>query len=137
MMALAALLLGTSCSNDELNEPTKGQPTVATFSVQLPTGISVRKVAANGPRKVFADGTQATKLKYLVYETGTKTPIIKDSTTMSGNAATVTLQLTTGNKYDIVFWAANSKAPYTLADDGSVSVSYEGIKANDESLDAF
>ena len=137
MMALSALLLGTSCSNDELNEPTKGQPTTATFSVQLPTGINARKVAANGLRKVYADGTKATKLKYMVYEKGnTTTPIIKDSTTIN-ISATVPLQLTTGKEYKIVFWAANSSAPYTLSDNGSVTVNYKGMKANDESLDAF
>ena len=137
MMALSALLLGTSCSNDELNEPTNGQPTTATFSVQLPTSIGSRKVAANGPRKVFADGTKATKLKYMVYEDGnTTTPIIKDSTAIN-ITATVPLQLTTGKEYKIVFWAANASAPYTLSDNGSVKVNYEGMKANDESLDAF
>ena len=47
------------------------------------------------------------------------------------------LQLTTGKEYKIVFWAANANAPYTLDDNGVVTVDYTNIKANDESLDAF
>ncbi len=138
MMAIAALLLGTSCSNDELNEPSAGQPTTATFSVQLPAGISASKVAANGAKKAYADGKTATKLTYMVYDAAatTVTPIIKGTTSIN-LTATVQLQLTTGREYNIVFWAADANAPYTLSDNGTVSVDYSKVKANDESLDAF
>ena len=136
MMAMAAMLLGTSCSNDELSEPTNGQPMTANFSVQLPTGISARKVA-NGAKKAFADGKTATKLKYMVFD--------KDGNLIEGLGgekdinltANVQMQLTTGKEYKIVFWAANANAPYTLDDNGVVTVDYTNIKANDESLDAF
>ena len=136
MMALAAMLLGTSCSNDELSEPANGQPMTANFSVELPTGISARK-AANGAKKVFADGKTATKLKYMVFD--------KDGNRIEGLGgekdinltANVQMQLTTGKEYKIVFWAANANAPYTLDDNGVVTVDYTSIKANDESLDAF
>ena len=136
MMAMTAMLLGTSCSNDELSEPTNGQPMTANFSVQLPTGISARKVA-NGAKKAFADGKTATKLKYMVFD--------KDGNLIEGLGgekdinltANVQMQLTTGKEYKIVFWAANANAPYTLDDNGVVTVDYTNIKANDESLDAF
>lgn len=49
----------------------------------------------------------------------------------------VQLSLITGKKYKIVFWAANAAAPYTIDETGKVTVNYEGMKTNDESLDAF
>ena len=36
-----------------------------------------------------------------------------------------------------MFWAANASAPYTIDETGKVTVNYEGMKTNDESLDAF
>ncbi len=136
MMALAALLLGTSCSNDELSEPTNGQPMTANFSVQLPTGISARKVA-NGAKKAFADGKTATKLKYMVFDNDNKLIEGLGGEKDINLTANVQMQLTTGKTYKIVFWAANADAPYTLDDNGVVTVDYTNIKANDESLDAF
>ena len=136
MMALAAMLLGTSCSNDELNEPANGQPMTANFSVELPTGISARKVA-NGAKKAFADGKTATKLKYMVFDNEGKLIEGLGGEKDINLTATVQLQLTTGKEYKIVFWAANANAPYTLDDNGVVTVDYSNIKANDESLDAF
>ena len=136
MMALAAMLLGTSCSNDELNEPANGQPMTANFSVELPTGISARKVA-NGAKKAFADGKTATKLKYMVFDNEGKLIEGLGGEKDINLTATVQMQLTTGKEYKIVFWAANANAPYTLDDNGVVTVDYTKIKANDESLDAF
>ncbi len=136
MMALAAMLLGTSCSNDELNEPVNGQPMTANFSVELPTGISARKVA-NGAKKAFADGKTATKLKYMVFDNEGKLIEGLGGEKDINLTATVQMQLTTGKEYKIVFWAANANAPYTLDDNGVVTVDYSKIKANDESLDAF
>ena len=136
MMALAAMLLGTSCSNDELNEPANGQPMTANFSVELPTGISARKVA-NGAKKAFADGKTATKLKYMVFDNEGKLIEGLGGEKDINLTATVQMQLTTGKEYKIVFWAANANAPYTLDDNGVVTVDYSKIKANDESLDAF
>ncbi len=145
MLALAAMLLTvSSCQKDGVDEPEKGKVTTVQLAVELPDGINARAPKANGPKRVYADGTTATKLQYAVYEKGSATPLaIIDGNKNLGEKAinlktTVQLQLVTGKTYDIVFWAAANDAPYTFDQNTqSVTVNYDGMKANDESLDAF
>ncbi len=145
MLALAAMLLTvSSCQKDGVDEPEKGKVTTVQLAVELPDGINARAPKANGPKRVYADGTTATKLQYAVYEKGSATPLaIIDGNKDLGEKAinlktTVQLQLVTGKTYDIVFWAAANDAPYTFDQNTqSVTVNYDGMKANDESLDAF
>ncbi len=145
MLALAAMLLTvSSCQKDGVDEPEKGKVTTVQLAVELPDGINARAPKANGPKRVYADGTTATKLQYAVYEKGSATPLaIIDGNKDLGEKAinlktTVQLQLVTGKTYDIVFWAAANGAPYTFdKNTQSVTVNYDGMKANDESLDAF
>ncbi len=145
MLALAAMLLTvSSCQKDGVDEPEKGKVTTVQLAVELPDGINARAPKANGPKRVYADGTTATKLQYAVYEKGSATPLaIIDGDKDLGEKAinlktTVQLQLVTGKTYDIVFWAAANDAPYTFDQNTqSVTVNYDGMKANDESLDAF
>lgn len=136
MFAVVAMLLTTSCSNDETNELISGEPVTTSFKVQLPNTIGTR--SQSGAKKAFADGLTATKLKYMVFdENGARVTAIPTGEKAISLTTDVQLTLITGKKYKIVFWAANANAPYTLDETGKVTVNYEGMKANDESLDAF
>lgn len=136
MFAVAAMLLTTSCSNDETNELISGEPVTTSFKVQLPNSIGTRP--NKGAKKAFADGKTATVLKYMVFdENGVRVTAIPTGEKKINLTTDVQLTLITGKKYKIVFWAANANAPYTLDETGKVTVNYQGMKANDESLDAF
>lgn len=136
LFAVAAMLLTTSCSNDEFNELVSGEPVTTSFKVQLPNTIGSR--SQSGAKKAFADGKTATKLKYMVFdENGVRVTAIPTGEKAINLTTDVQLTLITGKKYKIVFWAANANAPYTLDETGKVTVNYEGMKANNESLDAF
>ena len=136
MFAVAAMLLTTSCSNDETNELISGEPVTTSFKVQLPNTIGSR--SQSGAKKAFADGKTATVLKYMVFdENGARVTAIPTGEKAISLTTDVQLTLITGKKYKIVFWAANANAPYTLDETGKVTVNYEGMKANNESLDAF
>ena len=136
LFAVAAMLLTTSCSNDEFNELVSGEPVTTSFKVQLPNTIGSR--SQSGAKKAFADGKTATVLKYMVFdENGVRVTAIPTGEKNINLTTDVQLTLITGKKYKIVFWAANANAPYTLDETGKVTVNYQGMKANDESLDAF
>ena len=136
MFAVAAMLLTTSCSNDETNELISGEPVTTSFKVQLPNSIGTRP--NKGAKKAFADGKTATVLKYMVFdENNNRIATIPTGEQQINLSTDVQLSLITGKKYKIVFWAANAEAPYTIDETGKVTVNYEGMKTNDESLDAF
>ena len=134
MFAVAAMLLTTSCSNDETNELISGEPVTTSFKVQLPNSIGTRP--NKGAKKAFADGMTATVLKYMVFDENNNL-VIPAAEKAINRSTDVQLTLITGKKYKIVFWAANAEAPYTIDETGKVTVNYEGMKTNDESLDAF
>ena len=136
MFAVVAMLLTTSCSNDETNELISGEPVTTSFKVQLPNSIGTRP--NKGAKKAFADGKTATVLKYMVFdENNNRIATIPTGEKAINLSTDVQLSLITGKKYKIVFWAANAEAPYTIDETGKVTVNYEGMKTNDESLDAF
>lgn len=136
MFAVAAMLLTTSCSNDETNELISGEPVTTSFKVQLPNSIGTRP--NKGAKKAFADGMTATVLKYMVFdENNNRVTTIPTGEKTINLSTDVQLSLITGKKYKIVFWAANAAAPYTIDETGKVKVNYKGMKTNDESLDAF
>lgn len=134
MFAVVAMLLTTSCSNDETNELISGEPVTTSFKVQLPNSIGTRP--NKGAKKAFADGKTATKLKYMVFDENNNL-VIPAAEKPINLSTDVQLSLITGKKYKIVFWAANAAAPYTIDETGKVTVNYAGMKTNDESLDAF
>lgn len=134
MFAVAAMLLTTSCSNDETNELISGEPVTTSFKVQLPNSIGTRP--NKGAKKAFADGKTATVLKYMVFDENNNL-VIPAAEKPINLSTDVQLSLITGKKYKIVFWAANAAAPYTIDETGKVTVNYAGMKTNDESLDAF
>ena len=134
----AAALLVTSC-NDEMDNGLKtGDEGTVTFTAQLPSEMGTR---------AFADGLTAKHLQYAVYEAGQSTPlkVFGDETTVMGEAEmnnlkqTVSLKLTTGKTYDVIFWAdATTDSPYTFNPASQeVSVDYSKVNNNSDNCDAF
>ena len=135
----AAALLVTSC-NDEMDNGLKtGDEGTVTFTAQLPSEMGTR---------AFADGLTAKHLQYAVYETGQSTPlkVFGDETTVVGEAEmnnlkqTVSLKLTTGKTYDVIFWAADNSAkkPYTFDPlTQTVKITYTNVYSNNDICDAF
>ena len=108
MFAVVAMLLTTSCSNDETNELISGEPVTTSFKVQLPNSIGTRP--NKGAKKAFADGMTATVLKYMVFDENNNL-VIPAAEKAINRSTDVQLTLITGKKYKIVFWAANAEAP--------------------------
>lgn len=135
----AAALLMTSC-NDEMDNGLKtGDEGTVTFTAQLPSEMGTR---------AFADGLTAKHLQYAVYEAGQSTPlkVFGDETTVVEEAEmdnlkqTVSLKLTTGKTYDVIFWAADNSAkkPYTFDPlTQTVKIKYTNVYSNNDICDAF
>lgn len=134
----AAALLVTSC-NDEMDNGLKtGDEGTVTFTAQLPSEMGTR---------AFADGLTAKHLQYAVYEAGQSTPlpVFGDETTVVGEAEmvnlkkSVTMKLTSGKSYDVIFWAdATTDSPYTFNPASQeVSVDYSKVNNNSDNCDAF
>lgn len=135
----AAALLVTSC-NDEMDNGLKtGDEGTVTFTAQLPSEMGTR---------AFADGLTAKHLQYAVYEAGQSTPlkVFGDETTVVGEAEmnnlkqTVSLKLTTGKTYDVIFWAADNSAkkPYIFDPlTQTVKITYTNVYSNNDICDAF
>lgn len=135
--AIASMLMLGACSSEEPAVETAGAKSTVAVELQLPDGLQSR----------YGEGTTATDLTYAVYEHGKKEALAvctggADATigkaTMSGLKTTITLQLTTGKEYDFVFFAAAPNSIYSFDKaDQTVTANYTGLKANEESLDAF
>ena len=130
MMAVAAFgMLLTSCQNDLDFDTAVGKTSTVSFSVGTPE-IATR---------AYSDGATATKLQYAVYNAAGEE--LTDLTVTNGEihgSTTVNLQLTTGNTYSVIFWAAAEDAPYSV-DFGTktMTVDYNGAVSNAENRDAF
>ena len=134
----AAALLVTSCNDEMYNGLKTGDEGTVTFTAQLPSEMGTR---------AFADGLTAKHLQYAVYEAGQSTPlkVFGDETTVVGEAEmvnlkkSVTLKLTSGKSYDVIFWAdATTDSPYTFNPASQeVSVDYSKVNNNSDNCDAF
>ena len=124
---MAAAVLATSCAK-ELQDVAAGDATV-TFAVGTPE-IATR---------AYSDGTTATQLQYAVYDAAGNE--LTDLTVTDGEihgSTTVSLTLTTGNTYSVIFWAAAPNAPYTVDfEHKTMTVDYTAAVSNDEARDAF
>ena len=131
-LALVAMMFaGTSCSSEEV-APVTGESTV-TLSVTLPDGIQSR---------AFGDGSTAQKLTMLVLDKNNKAlPVFNGDAVLNTDinlTKQVNVQLAAGKTYKVVCWAVAEGSPYTFnTADYTVSANYEGVKANEEKLDAF
>ena len=131
--ALAAMMLMTSCQDDTALMGNEGETALVSFELTTPE-IATR---------AYSDGTTATVLQYAVYEGETELTDLTKSVA-KGNADTiniskkVNLQLTTGNTYKVIFWAAAPDAPYTVDfANKTMTVDYNGALSNKENRDAF
>ena len=123
------MLFATSCQNDQGFDTTVGETSTVTFAVETPE-IATR---------AYSDGSTATVLQYAVYDAnGTElTDLTVTDATINGST-TVNLQLTTGNEYSVIFWAAAPNAPYTVDFAAkTMTVDYTNATSNDEARDAF
>lgn len=123
------MLFATSCQNDLDFDTTVEKTSTVSFSVGTPE-IATR---------AYSDGTTATNLQYAVYDAAGNQ--LTDLTVTNGEihgSTTVKLQLTTGNTYSVIFWAAAPDAPYTV-DFGTktMTVNYKDAVSNAENRDAF
>lgn len=123
------MLFATSCQNDLDFDTAVGKTSTVSFSVGTPE-IATR---------AYSDGATATKLQYAVYNAAGEE--LTDLTVTNGEihgSTTVNLQLTTGNTYSVIFWAAAEDAPYRV-DFGTktMTVDYNGAVSNAENRDAF
>lgn len=135
-LAITSLMLG-GCSTDE--QPSQPHTVDMTVTAMMPSS-----------GRAYADAGYATRLQYAVYVKGTDTPLAICSNgsqtnattgvaTLSGGSTTIGLSLVVGSEYDIVFWADTpDNSFYTFdAASHSVTVSYAGAIANDDTRDAF
>lgn len=72
-------------------------------------------------------------------ENGTYLDKLGQTVEVSNKKASVTINLVKGKTYSFLFWAsAKDNSPYSFGADGkTITVNYDGAKANDESRDAF
>ena len=124
-MAAIVMLIMSSCQQEA------GFGTEATVSFQVGTP----EIAT----RAYSDGTTATVLQYAVYDNAGN--ILDKLTVTDGEihgSTTVNLQLTTGNTYSVIFWAAEENAPYTVDfANKTMTVDYTNAVSNAENLDAF
>lgn len=125
------MMFATSCENELDLGANAGENAQVTFSVGTP------KIAT----RAYSDGETATKLEYAVYSVGENDALTKlnlDGEKTFSISTTVELQLTTGNKYAVIFWAAAEDAPYDVNfNTQTMTVNYENAVSNDEKRDAF
>ncbi len=134
--ALAAMMLMTSCQDDAALMGNNGDVATVSFNLGTPE-IATR---------AYSDGTTATVLQYAVYDAQGNELTDLTKSLKGNNAETinirknVSLQLTTGDTYTVIFWAAAPNAPYDVDFDAkTMTVDYAKAKtlSNDESRDAF
>ena len=127
MVAIASLF-ATSCQN-EIDSVSAEKTSTVSFKVETPEIKS----------RAFSDGKTATVLQYAVYDAAGNE--LEDLTVTEGEinlSTTVNLQLTTGNTYSVIFWAAAPNAPYTVDFAAkTMTVDYNNAVSNAENRDAF
>ena len=123
------MMFATSCENEIDLGTNAGENALVTFSVGTPE-IATR---------AFSNGQTATVLQYAVYDASGNQ--LTELTVTDGEihgSTTVNLQLTTGNTYSVIFWAAAENAPYSVDFDAkTMTVDYSNAVSNDENRDAF
>ena len=128
-MMAATMMFATSCENELDLGTNAGENAQVTFSVGTPE-IATR---------AYSDGKTATVLQYAVYDAeGNELPDLTVTDAEIHGSTTVNLQLTTGNTYSVIFWAAAQDAPYTVVFAAkTMTVDYSNAVSNDETRDAF
>ena len=129
LMAMVAFV-ATSCQQNADLTVNAGETAIVTFNLATP------QIASKAD---FSDGTTATHLQYAVYDANGN--ILNDLAKTDDEIHTskvVEFQLTTGNTYTVLFWAAAPNAPYTVdLAAKTMEVDYNGAVSSDENRDAF
>lgn len=131
MVAAMALLLSSACSSDDELSRGNGNETLVSFNVELSGGMQT---------KAISDGTTAKNLTVHVFdENGTYLNELDKTAEFTEKQAIVSISLVKGKTYSFLFWASvKDNSPYSFGADGkTITVNYDGAKANDENRDAF
>ena len=131
-VATSALIMASSCANNDDFGNSSGDLAQISFSLQADGTMRTRSIS---------DGSGADQLTYRVFD---KNGNIIDGMPKKTEAATdlttghkVTINLAKGQTYKVAFWAQDSECQaYTLDDMMNVSIDYSGVN-NDEARDAF
>lgn len=133
ILAVALLAGAMSCQREHLGTA-PGDKVNVTFQLGL-EGLQT---------KAFSDGTSATTLDVLVYNVREESTVYLDELSLQEAdafddlAATVSLVLARGERYQIIFWAHAPNAPYTIdAEKATLTVNTDSATANDELRDGF
>ena len=128
-MSAVAMLFATSCQNDLDIPQGAGETATVAFNISTPE-IATR---------AYSDGTTATHLQYAVYDAaGNHLAELDGTATMENLRTTIDIKLTTGNTYNVIFWAAAEGAPYAFdSATKKVTVDYSNVTCNNEAYDAF
>ena len=130
-LSAITMLFATSCQKDADLDFNVGETSVVSFNVGTPQLAT----------RAYSDGLTATKLQYAVYDSlGNILPTFTTTDATINGSTTVNLQLTTGHKYSVIFWAAAENAPYTVdLGNKTMTVDYTAATtlSNDEERDAF
>ncbi|MDO4335989.1 MAG: right-handed parallel beta-helix repeat-containing protein [Bacteroidales bacterium] len=136
--AIALLIGGAACSNEEMVNPSNGGDGNVSFSVTIP--------AKSFSTRAFGDGLNANKLEYAVYDKdANNAPVSNGETKFSETSegsltTTVNINLANGRNYNIVFFASpESGDVYTLnTATGEVTVDYSQMTVyNSSDYDCF
>ena len=131
-MAVAIIFGAVSCAKEDISSSLAGGEVEVTFTANLPE-LGTR---------AYADGANATLLRYWVYDASNGQELTALSNEVVGSGTfTFTLPLIKGMTYNFALWADKNvgtlENPQGLYDvnDGIVTVDY--AKANDNNRDAF
>ena len=132
LVAIAAAVFATSCTNDLLDEGVKGNTVALT--------ISTPELAT----RAFGDGAKATDLYYAIYESGrllTEISKIDTPEKLVNGQKTVYLTLAQGLYYEMIFWAGSPEGFGTLynVDFAAKTMTLQpaALTSQNENLDAF
>ena len=131
LVAIAAAVFATSCTNDLVDSVNGYEGKTAKVGIE----VSTPELAT----RTFGDGKSATNLYYGVYdEAGVLLPEISviDTAAEINIKTTVNLELVTGDKYHIVFWAENAGSAATI-DWANKKMTFDPTTASKEEYDAF
>ena len=124
MLAIVAMI-ATSCQQETDLGVNAGETAAVSFNVGTPT-------------RAYSDGQKAVNLQYHVYtEDGVLLANLSGTATLEGGSANVKLDLSTGDTYNVFFWA-DAAGYYSVDREAkTVTVNYANAVSNDENRDAF
>lgn len=130
----AAMLCSLASCSSEDDLGLNAGPGNVNFTIELPADIATR---------AYSDGLTANNLHVYVYDEDAENPVYLDAMeqniTLQNRTANVSLNLASGKKYSIIFWAdAPGNGVYTVDKSNKVlTVSYDAAVSQQENRDAF